>query len=727
MAAGRRDVRASPRTSTGAIKVSHSTINVVAAAASVAVGVGARRRRGQRRGRGRPERRALEDERLRRHAQQGHDRQTRRHRSAPRSTSAITATIAAASVADRRRRFVGVAASIGVAIARNFIGWQLDGTPARAEVRAYVRNSTIGAGGNLTHHGHRRRSRSARSCSPARSRSASAAALGLGASRLRRVRREPDPDDRAGGDRRRQHPGRRRHGHHAPTASRLSASDTSTITAFAGAVVDRRRRSRGSARSRSRSASSLAHNEIGNARRGLHRERRDDVDVDGRRASRSTRAEQATINADHDRGLGVAAAVAASSASRSAAPARTRRTSILTKTNAYIADSVLSSAGDVIVTRDGQLHDPRDRPRLLCRDRRRRRSAVGASIGVSLARNLDRLGPELPTTTRPSMVLSTASPSASASSSSPARWPATSTSTRAPRSPAPSTSAQLPDLHGHNEVDAAQRRRLHVGPDHLGLTPSYDYLSSQTLATGLAQGKLVLVTSGLLAGNVYRYIGTALGGSVVLSTQTYSDTTKWTLATGAEGLTPGTKVRIAAGVGAGDVYEFVGATRTRLDRPPARAVQRHVDVEADQPRLRAAPRCRRTSCARASAPPPASLKLTATRHPDDRCARHRPARRRSPPASWASRISGAGVGGRQQDRASASRPTSTGRRPAASPPSSVTMIADDAATITSTAGAASVGARVRRGRGRHLDRDLGRLQRDLQRRRRVRSRTRATA
>ena len=64
-------------------------------------------------------------------------------------TSAITSTVVAASAAISGGA-VGVGASIGAAVAKNFIGFEADGTESRAEISAYVMDSSIDTEGDLT-------------------------------------------------------------------------------------------------------------------------------------------------------------------------------------------------------------------------------------------------------------------------------------------------------------------------------------------------------------------------------------------------------------------------------------------------------------------------------------------------------------------------------------------------------------------------------------------------
>ena len=65
------------------------------------------------------------------------------------SRSGIVAVVAAASLAAGVGG-TGVGVSIGAAVARNFIGWKPDGTPAPAEVRAYALDSSLSAAGDLS-------------------------------------------------------------------------------------------------------------------------------------------------------------------------------------------------------------------------------------------------------------------------------------------------------------------------------------------------------------------------------------------------------------------------------------------------------------------------------------------------------------------------------------------------------------------------------------------------
>ena len=66
------------------------------------------------------------------------------------SSSEIQATVAAMSVGGGGGGTTGVGASIGVSVARNFIGWTPSGTSTPAEVQAYIAASSVTAAGSLT-------------------------------------------------------------------------------------------------------------------------------------------------------------------------------------------------------------------------------------------------------------------------------------------------------------------------------------------------------------------------------------------------------------------------------------------------------------------------------------------------------------------------------------------------------------------------------------------------
>lgn len=66
------------------------------------------------------------------------------------STSKISSTVVAASLGVGGGGAVGVGASIGISIARNFIGWRPDGTETPAQVQAYLDNTSVAAVGDLT-------------------------------------------------------------------------------------------------------------------------------------------------------------------------------------------------------------------------------------------------------------------------------------------------------------------------------------------------------------------------------------------------------------------------------------------------------------------------------------------------------------------------------------------------------------------------------------------------
>lgn len=65
------------------------------------------------------------------------------------SKSKISSVVVAASLAIGGGGAAGVGASIGVSVARNFIGWTPDGTKTPAEVQAYLKNTSVDAEGDL--------------------------------------------------------------------------------------------------------------------------------------------------------------------------------------------------------------------------------------------------------------------------------------------------------------------------------------------------------------------------------------------------------------------------------------------------------------------------------------------------------------------------------------------------------------------------------------------------
>ena len=392
--------------------------------------------------------------------------------------SAITATVIAASLAVGGG-VVGVAASIGVAISKNMIGWRLDGSSDAAEVRATIRNSSVTAGGNL-----RLTSVSGAKISALVFAGSVAVGGGLGAlglagsgvfveNRIQVVVQSAIDGDGPSGI-------------SAATVS-LDASDASTVTAFAGAVA--LAAAFGGVGAALSIGVSLARNDISNdveasisntfhgvvARVGA-------ITLDAR--------ELATINA-----VTAAAALAASGGffagvALSGAGADATN-AIYTKTRAFLLESTLRAATDVFVHANGSATI---NALVLAFS-----AAVGvgfigigASIGVSLARNM------------------------------------------------------------------------------IGWNPSAYDATSDEVVDGLDDGSLVLVATGSLRGNIYKYVGTDQTGPVDLSEQDYTST-DWELQNGADyssdqtldgGLAVDKTVRIANGPGAGDVFKYIGPAIT---------------------------------------------------------------------------------------------------------------------------------------------------------------------
>ena len=196
------------------------------------------------------------------------------------------------------------------------------------------------------------------------------------------------------------------------------------------------------------------------------------------------------------------------------------------------------------------------------------------------------------------------------------------------------------------------------------------------LTTGLAVGKRVLVITGDGAGNLYEYKGLALAGHRRPRRADLHRHEQVDLAQRQRPLLRSRScraasrsaqtVRITTGVGAGDVYQFVGAARVGIGRPPPRAVQRRLAVEAAQPGrarrrgpgVRPALEHHRRRPATSSSTP---------RHPDDRRARRGRAPRRWRPDCSAS-ASAAPAWASSTRSTSTSRRTSTATARPGSPP-----------------------------------------------------------
>ena len=94
---------------------------------------------------------------------------------------------------------------------------------------------------------------------------------------------------------------------------------------------------------------------------------------------------------------------------------------------------------------------------------------------------------------------------------------------------------------------------------------------STSRPTSLLNGQTVKIDAGARKGDVYKYVGQTLAGTVDLAQQTYTDTSKWTdLGTGGAfdytwverpaSLLNGKKVKVTAGANAGHVYLYIGST-----------------------------------------------------------------------------------------------------------------------------------------------------------------------
>ena len=124
--------------------------------------------------------------------------------------------------------------------------------------------------------------------------------------------------------------------------------------------------------------------------------------------------------------------------------------------------------------------------------------------------------------------------------------------------------------------------RQHDRPNYTSATPTY---TSADQTTSLTTGQFVKVLTGLGAGNIYQYLGpnlfdgnSGLAGiqAIDLSTQNYQNTSLWKQLVSPTTLTAGQRVKIANGALAGDVYEYVGTTLT--DGDPNTAGTQAIDL-----------------------------------------------------------------------------------------------------------------------------------------------------
>ncbi|MBE9183045.1 hypothetical protein IQ268_31410, partial [Oculatella sp. LEGE 06141] len=294
------------------------------------------------------------------------------------NTSTITAKVLTASAAIGGGGTAGVGASIGVAVARNLIGYDLNGNRVPAEVQAYVSNSSINAGGSLTQKASANETINAEvlagSAAIAGGGTAGVGVSGAGVSTTNRVatlvKAFIDGDAATGIQ---------------ASSITLKADDRSNIAAIAGAAS--LAASFGGTAGVSLSIGvALAQNEISN-----------EVATFIKNADTGVTARSGAITLDTDEAATITALSAAASASAaiagtagialSGAGAESTNV-ILTKSNAYVRDSVLNSAGSVSL-------DTTSTATIDARVLTASVSAgvggtagVGASIGASIARNL---------------------------------------------------------------------------------------------------------------------------------------------------------------------------------------------------------------------------------------------------------------------------------------------------------------------------------------------------
>ncbi|MEA5569032.1 DUF4347 domain-containing protein [Anabaena sp. UHCC 0399] len=291
------------------------------------------------------------------------------------NSATIDATIAAVSLSAGVGGTAGVGVSIGAAVANNFIGYD-DNSRQPAEVQAYIQNSSVTAGGDLTLNATSGGTITAKvgagSVALAGGGAAGVAASGSGVSTKNKiatfVKAFIDGDGATGIQAR---------------SATLSARDTSTIKADAGAASIAA--SLGGAAGVSLSigvalASNLISNEvaafINNADNSV-RTTTGDVSIS---ATTSANIQALAVAASIAAGFGGAAGVAISGAGADST------NSIFTKTNAYIKDSVINSVGAVKV-------DAKNTAGITAKIGAASAAVgggtvgVGASIGVAIARN----------------------------------------------------------------------------------------------------------------------------------------------------------------------------------------------------------------------------------------------------------------------------------------------------------------------------------------------------
>jgi hypothetical protein len=253
------------------------------------------------------------------------------------NTSTITAKVLTASAAIGGGGTAGVGASIGVATARNLIGFDLSGNRIPAEVQAYVLNSSINAGGNLTQraiaNGTIEAEVLAGSVAIAAGGVAGVGASGAGASTVNRiatlVKSFIDGDGATGIQ---------------ANSISLTATDTSTIKAEAGAASLAVSFAGVAAVSLSIGVA-LAQNEIDNEVETFIKNA--DNQVTARSGAITLNAkESATITALSQAASASVAIAGKAGIALSGAGADSTNV-ILTKTNAYIDGSKLNSAGNV--------------------------------------------------------------------------------------------------------------------------------------------------------------------------------------------------------------------------------------------------------------------------------------------------------------------------------------------------------------------------------------------
>ncbi len=305
------------------------------------------------------------------------------------NSASISATIAAVSVSASGGGTAGVGVSIGAAVATNLIGYDQNGNRIPAEVQAYIQNSSVNATGDLTlsavNSGTINAGVGAGSAAISGGGTAGVAGSGSGVSTVNKIatliQAFVDGDGATGIQ--------------AKTAT-FTANDASSIKADAGAASIAA--SFGGTAGVSVSigvslASNLISNEVAAFINGADNTLRTTTGNVSLTASTNASIQALSIAASIAASFGGTAGVSISGAGAEA------NNTILTKTNAYIAGSVVNSAGAVSLTAINSANISATIAAVSASVSGGGTAGVGVSIGAAVASNLigyDQSGNSLP-------------------------------------------------------------------------------------------------------------------------------------------------------------------------------------------------------------------------------------------------------------------------------------------------------------------------------------------